>query len=84
MILLLRILKNLDNGVRLFLEGVKHKILTGGEVIRPSHALLNTETSRSLRNFQKFLSHFEEEEEENQDEVKIIKMWNLEDVQLQR
>ena len=72
--------KYLDDGVRLFLEGVKHDIGNEGEVISPIFSNFNKETSSSLRIFERFSSNVEEEEDE-EDEVKIIKMWKLDDIQ---
>ena len=69
--------KHLDDGVRLFLEGVKHDIRNEGEVISPIFSNFNKETSISLGIFERFSSNVEEEE----DEVKIIKMWKLDDIQ---
>ena len=73
--------EHLDDGVRLFLEGVKHEIVTGREVIRPRQTNINEENSRSLRIFQRFVSHYEDGEEDTQDEVEILKTWKLADMQ---
>ena len=72
--------EHLDVVVRLFLEGVKHDIGNGKEVLSPISSNFNEKTSRSLRIFHKILSQVEEEEDE-EDEVKIIKMWRLDDFQ---